>query len=80
MVEAIVGKVTTRAFAESRQMLCHCMIGLDDLQRADFAKSSVGLWIGLRMGLIGFTLNVYTQLQPVQQFFGFASSMSSMTR
>lgn len=58
-------------------MLCRCMLGLDDLQRADFAKSSVGLWIGLRMGLIGFTLNVYTQLQPVLQFFGFVSPQSA---
>mmetsp|Transcript_109776 Transcript_109776/g.354170 ORF Transcript_109776/g.354170 Transcript_109776/m.354170 type:complete len:790 (+) Transcript_109776:306-2675(+) len=77
MVEAICGKMTIRAFASSRLVLCSTMCALDGLQRASFAKQCVGLWIGLRMALVGYTLNTYTRLQPVLQYFGFLSPQSA---
>merc|ERR1740121_613862 len=58
-------------------MLCASLHGLDELQRAGFAKAAVGLWIGLRLGLIGYMLSTYTQLQPVLQYFGFVGPQSA---
>jgi len=77
MVEAIIGKVTIRAFGSSRQVLCSNAEALDTFQRMSFAKTCVGLWIGLRMSLIGYTLSAYTSLQPVMTYFGLVSAQSA---
>lgn len=77
MVEAILGQVTIRAFATSRQVFCESMDALDQLQRAYFAKSCLGLWISLRMSLIGYVLSTYLQLSPVLQYLGIINPQSA---
>jgi len=67
MVEAILGKVTIRAFAASRNVICSTVAALDDFQQVYFTKITVGQWIGLRMSLIGYTLTIFNRLYPILQ-------------
>lgn len=77
MVEAILGRVTIRAFASSQRVMWASVGELDELQRAFFAKQALGLWITLRLSLIGFVLGIYTTLQPVLQYHGVLGSQSA---
>jgi len=77
MVEAIVGRTTVRAYAAVRHIFCRTMVGLDQLQRLDFTKSSVHLWITLRLQLIGYSLTIVNKLYPVLQYFGILKPSSA---
>ncbi|CAE8632698.1 unnamed protein product, partial [Polarella glacialis] len=77
MVEAVVGQVTVRAFANVRPVMCRSIEGLDRLQRVGFCKETINLWIGLRMSLIGYMVGVYTTLYPVFQYYGLFSKQSA---
>jgi len=77
MAEAMQGRLTIRAFGGIERTLCHSMDGLDHVQRALFAKTCIGLWIGLRMSLAGFILSTFAKLYPVLQFFGYLTPQSA---
>ena len=77
MVEAIVGKVTINAYGATGRVLCRSIDGLDRLQRASFAKVSVNFWVGLRMTLLGYTLQVFNALYPVMQYVGLLNPQSA---
>jgi len=77
MVEAIMGNVTVRAFGSSKHVLCSSMVGLEQLQRVDFAKTTTQLWVKLRMAIISYALSVFTQLYPVFQFYGVLNPQSA---
>lgn len=77
MVEAIVGKVTVRAYDGTRRVLCCSLDGLDDFQRLGFVKSSLGFWISLRMELVGYSLGAFSTLYPVFQHFGILAPQSA---
>lgn len=70
MVEAIVGSTTIRAFAASQRMVCQNLDSLDVFMRLSFAKGVINAWVGLRLGLVGYSLSVATTLYPVLQYFG----------
>jgi len=77
MVEAILGKQTLQAFAATKHVLCNTMDSLDRFQRVSFTKDAINLWIGFRMAMIGYVLNVFTKLYPVFQFFGYLPPQSA---
>eukprot|EP00933_Yihiella_yeosuensis_P027811 TRINITY_DN21654_c0_g1_i2.p1 TRINITY_DN21654_c0_g1~~TRINITY_DN21654_c0_g1_i2.p1 ORF type:complete len:791 (-),score=169.62 TRINITY_DN21654_c0_g1_i2:135-2234(-) len=77
MTEAIRGGITIRAFGTKRQVLSKCLLNLDELQRMTFAKSSLGLWVGLRMGCVGLFLTTFNQLYPVLQYYGLLNPRSA---
>ncbi|CAE8686659.1 unnamed protein product [Polarella glacialis] len=77
MVEAVLGGVTIRAYGSTQQVLSRCLLNLETLQRASFTKTSLGLWVGLRMGMAGFALSTFNQLYPVLQYYGVLSPQSA---
>lgn len=77
MAEAIMGNVTVRAFSASKHVLCSSMVGLERLQRIDFAKTTLELWVRLRMALVSYGLNVFNQCYPVLQFYGLLHPQSA---
>jgi len=77
MTDAITGGVTIRAYSAKEQVLTRCLLNLEELQRAGFVKTTLGQWIGLRMGLVGFLLSTFNQLQPVLQYYGVIAMRSA---
>jgi ABC-type multidrug transport system fused ATPase/permease subunit len=77
MVEAIIGKVSVGAFAATREVLCKGLVSIDQYQQLFFVKGSLGLWIGLRMGLIGFAVKAISTLYPVFQYYQVLSPRSA---
>ncbi|CAK9098692.1 unnamed protein product [Durusdinium trenchii] len=77
MTDAITGGVTIRAYSAKEQVLMRCLLDLEEFQRASFVKTALGQWIGLRMGLVGFILSTFNQLQPVLQYYGVIATRSA---
>merc|ERR1719161_1689507 len=77
MVEAIVGNTTVRAFSASQRVVCQSRENLDVFMRLFFTKNAINAWVGLRMGLVGYTLSVATTLHPVLQYFGILAPQSA---
>lgn len=77
MTEAIHARMTMQAFGATRQALANSLEGLDRLQQVSFTKSVIGMWVGLRMGLAGYTISAFSRVYPVLQFFGFLAPQSA---
>eukprot|EP00928_Gymnodinium_smaydae_P048848 TRINITY_DN32714_c0_g1_i1.p1 TRINITY_DN32714_c0_g1~~TRINITY_DN32714_c0_g1_i1.p1 ORF type:complete len:1195 (+),score=136.76 TRINITY_DN32714_c0_g1_i1:262-3585(+) len=77
MVEAILGRATVCAFDNSSQILCKSLDGLNRLQRIAFAKETINMWLGLRMGAIGYVMAIYAKIYPVLQYYGVLSPQSA---
>jgi len=77
MTDAITGGVTIRAYSAKEQVLMRCLLDLEEFQRAGFVKTTLSQWIGLRMGLVGFILSTFNQLQPVLQYYGVIATRSA---
>lgn len=77
MVEAIVGRVTVRSFGATQRVLCSALISLDNYQRIGWARTSVQLWVGFRMSLIGYLLGLYNTLYPLFQYVGLLHAQSA---
>ena len=77
MTDSITGGVTIRAFSAKEQVLMRCLLDLEEFQRADFVRTCLQRWIGLRMGLVGFILSIFNQLQPVLQYYGVIATRSA---
>jgi ABC-type multidrug transport system fused ATPase/permease subunit len=71
MVEAIIGRITVRAFAHEDQSMQETVDNLDRFQQVLFCKTCLALWLGLRMALIGYTLSFWVKLQPILQYYGY---------
>jgi len=70
MVEAITGRVIVRAYAFEKQVVCRSIDSLDIFQQVSFIKTSIQAWLGFRMAVIGYSLSILTQLQPIFTFYG----------
>jgi len=77
MTDAITGGITIRAFAAKEQVLSRCLLNLEEFQRASFTIRSLQLWIGLRLGLVGFIMSVFNQLQPILMYYGVLAHRSA---
>jgi len=77
MVEVIEGKVTVRAYASSRRFVCQSLDALEQLQCIYFTNKAVQYWIGLRLGLIGYSLTIFSRLYPVFQYYGVMTAKSA---
>eukprot|EP00931_Biecheleriopsis_adriatica_P085874 TRINITY_DN60657_c0_g1_i1.p1 TRINITY_DN60657_c0_g1~~TRINITY_DN60657_c0_g1_i1.p1 ORF type:complete len:1473 (-),score=277.35 TRINITY_DN60657_c0_g1_i1:35-4453(-) len=77
MTEAVIGRVTIRAFNSTTLMLCQSIEGLHRLQRADFGKAMISQWLGFRMSLLGWIVGTYTKLYPILQFYGLLNKQSA---
>jgi ABC-type multidrug transport system fused ATPase/permease subunit len=77
MVEAILGRVTLRSFARENQTMAECLDNLDRFLQVAFCKSSLGLWLGLRMALIGYVLSFWVKLRPILQYYGWVGPQAT---
>eukprot|EP00930_Biecheleria_cincta_P011625 TRINITY_DN1145_c0_g1_i1.p1 TRINITY_DN1145_c0_g1~~TRINITY_DN1145_c0_g1_i1.p1 ORF type:complete len:1130 (+),score=180.06 TRINITY_DN1145_c0_g1_i1:198-3587(+) len=53
MTDAILGGTSVRTFNMQTEVLCRCLLNLHELNRALFAKTVLGQWVSLRLGLVG---------------------------
>jgi len=77
MVEAITGRVTVRSFARENQVMESSIDNLDRFQQVGFCKASLGIWLGFRMALIGYTLAFWVKLRPILQYYGYVGEQSA---
>jgi ABC-type multidrug transport system fused ATPase/permease subunit len=77
MVEAILGRVTLRSFARENQTMAECLDNLDRFLQVSFCKQALGLWLGLRMALIGYILSFWVKLRPILQFYGYVGPQAT---
>jgi ABC-type multidrug transport system fused ATPase/permease subunit len=77
MLEAIVGRVTVRSFAQENRVMETSIDNLDRYQQVAFCKTSLALWLGLRMAMIGYVLSFWVKLRPILQYYGCVGEQSA---
>lgn len=77
MTDAILGGASVRAFNMKTEVLCRCLLNLQELNRAFFAKTVLGQWVSLRLGVIGLCVSISSQLYPVLQYYQIVAPKSA---